>query len=112
VGLGVGRTTPRPRLDTDGKSPGAASSQYRLLNSRCPGSGGEFDLLELAGADVEKRRDGVGVDVEAVGDECVVGPQGPQPQADSVGARKRVDGLVVHPSIVTDDVADGISSDH
>jgi len=99
-------------LDTHGKSPGAASSQYRLLNSRGRGSGGEFDLFELAGSDVEQRDDGVGVDPEAVGDECVVGAQCPQPQTDSVGARKRVDGLVVHSSIVIDDVADGISSDH
>ena len=71
----------------DGNCRGAASSQYRLLNSRSSGSGGEFDLFELAGADVEQRDDGVGVDFEAVGDECVVGPQCPQPQTDSVGAR-------------------------
>ena len=88
------------------------SSQYRLLNSRSSGSGGEFDLFELAGADVEQRDDGIGVDTETLGDECVVGPQCPQPQTNSVGARKRVHGFVVHASIVTDDAADGISSDH
>lgn len=59
-------------------------SRGRDRAGRVDQPGALLKVLELAGTDVEQGLDALGVDVEAVGDQLVIGPESSQTEPDAI----------------------------